>query len=276
MTSMMDNAQEEFDVLAKLVDEFSKLGGVQAVVLSGSKTSPINDGFSDYDVYVYSESPISLEIRENIIRDFTEKYTVGNTFFEDGDEFFIENPKMYVDIMYRRLDWATAEIDWVWRKHNAKLGYSTCFLHNLRTSKILFDRDGDFQKIVDELNQPFPLNLKKNIVAKNYPMLRKLCGAPYFEQVQLAVKRNDLVSQNHRTSALLASYFDIIFALNEQTHPGEKKLVAYCQTLCKDLPEGFKYDVENVVKSVGSDNILTALTKMLDELDVLLQEHNLI
>lgn len=257
-------------ILNDLASEFSNLKSINSIVLSGSKTSLINDDMSDYDVYVYSDEPVSLDFRENLIKKFSDKYTVGNTFFEDGDEFFIPKPKMYVDIMYRNLDWAYKEIDWVWRKHNARLGYSTAFIHNLKTSKILFDRNDEFERIIEELKEPYPQELKQNIIDKNYPMLRSLDGAPFYKQIELAVKRGDLVSQNHRTAALLASYFDILFAYNEQTHPGEKKLIKYTKKYCKKLPKDFENDVECVIKSIGSQQILPSLTKLLDELDIFL------
>lgn len=255
-------------IIDDIADRFSKLDTVEAVALSGSKTGLINDELSDFDMYVYSKEPVPLDFRENLAKNFTDKYEVGNTFFEDGDELSISYPKMGVDLMYRRLEWAESEVDWVWRRHNAKVAYSTCFLHNLRTSKILFDRDGKLQKIIDELNQPFPEELKKNIIAKNYPLLRTKQGASFYEQIEFALKRNDFVSQNHRTAALLASYFDVLFAINGQTHPGEKKLAAYAEKLCKVLPKDFKTDIEKVVKSVGTDEILPALDKLLDELDL--------
>lgn len=255
-------------IIEDIAKEFSKLDIVEAVALSGSKTGLINDELSDFDMYIYSKEPVPLDIRENIAKKFTDKYEVGNTFFEDGDELSISTPqKMGVDLMYRRLEWAESEVDWVWRKHNAKVAYTTCFLHNLRTSKVLFDRDGKLQKIIDELNEPYPEKLKKNIIAKNYPLLRTKQGASFYEQIEFALKRNDFVSQNHRTAALLASYFDVLFALNKQTHPGEKKLAAYAEKLCKTLPKDFKSDVEKVIKSVGTPEILPALNKLLDELD---------
>lgn len=255
-------------IIEDIAKAFSKFDIVEAVALSGSKTGLINDELSDFDMYIYSKEPVPLDIRENIAKKFTDKYEVGNTFFEDGDELSISTPqKMGVDLMYRRLEWAESEVDWVWRKHNAKVAYTTCFLHNLRTSKVLFDRDGKLQKIIDELNEPYPEKLKKNIIAKNYPLLRTKQGASFYEQIEFALKRNDFVSQNHRTAALLASYFDILFALNEQTHPGEKKLASYAEKLCKTLPKDFKSDVEKVIKSVGTPEILPALDKLLDELD---------
>lgn len=258
-------------ILNDIAEEFSKIKSVNSVVLSGSKTSLINDDMSDYDVYVYSSEPISLEVREALIKKFTDKYTIGNTFFEDGDELSVAKPKMSVDIMYRNLDWAYKEMDWVWNKYNARLGYTTAFLHNLKTSKILYDRNYEFERIIDELKLPYPEKLKQNIIDKNHAILRSSnVGAPYYKQIELAVKREDLVSQNHRTAALLASYFDILFAYNEQTHPGEKKLVQYAKKYCKKLPKEFEQDVESVIKSVGSPQILTTLTKLLDELDIFL------
>ena len=100
-------------------------------------------------------------------------------------------------------------------------------------------------------------------------MLRNL-ETSYYKQIELAVKRNDIVSQNHRVAALLASYFDILFAFNEQTHPGEKKLIQYAQKFCKDLPKDFEQDISAVIKLVGSSQILPALTKLLDELDIVI------
>ncbi len=47
-------------------------------------------------------------------------------------------------------------------------------------------------------------------------------NASYLDQIKLAVKRNDPISVNHRIAAFMASYFDIIFALNKVYHPGEK------------------------------------------------------
>lgn len=256
-------------ILNDIASEFSKIDFVNSVVLSGSKTNLINDDMSDYDLYVYSSKPIPLDVRKIIISKFSNKYTIGNKFFEDGDDLSISNPKMYIDIMYRNLDWAYKEMDLVWSKHIARLGYTTAFIHNLRTSKILFDRKYEFERIIDELNLKYPEKLKQSIIDKNYPMLRTL-ETSYYKQIELAVKRNDIVSQNHRITAILASYFDILFAFNEQTHPGEKKLIQYAQKFCKTLPKDFEQDVSAVIKLVGSSQVLPALTKLLDELDVIL------
>ena len=47
----------------------------------------------------------------------------------------------------------------------------------------------------------------------------------------LAFRRRDRISLNHRTTAWLASYFDILFAANRRFNPSEKRLLTHAQAL---------------------------------------------
>lgn len=261
-------------IIQYIVNKFSQLDYVESIVLSGSQTNLIHDQNSDYDIYIYSIKPIPVELRTEIAKSLAFKFEVGNSFFEDGDELIINENNtndFCIDIMYRNPQWVENEIDWIWRKHNAKVGYTTCFLHNVRTSKILFDRNKKFQQFIDELNEKFPKKLMENIIAKNYPLLMKK-NASYYDQIKLAITRKDIVSINHRITAFLASYFDIIFAINGQTHPGEKKLIAYTQELCSILPNNFQENIEKIIKPTNNTDILLNLKNIMVELDTILEK----
>ena len=92
--------------------------------------------------------------------------------------------------------------------------------------------------------------------------------ASYYEQIEKALKRNDVVSVNHRISAFLASYFDVIFAINELLHPGEKRLIQYAKDNCKILPKDFEENIVNILKQSNENtlNILNTMTKNLKDL----------
>ena len=85
-----------------------------------------------------------------------------------------------------------------------------------------------------------------------------LCDKPfasYYDQIEKAVKRKDYTSINHRISAFLASYFDIIFAKNELLHPGEKRLTEYAKANCKILPDDFEKNINLLLERPNKDTI---------------------
>ena len=151
--------------------------------------------------------------------------------------------------------------------HQAKVGYTTAFVHNVRTSTILFDRKGGLFNC-REREGPYPA-VAAAIIEKNHPLLQSKLTASYREQIAKAVERADSVSVQHRTSALLSSYFDVLFALNEVTHPGEKRLVRWAKEMCSHLPPRFEAEVEAVCRAEECE-LLAAVDALLDSLDTLL------
>jgi len=257
-------------MIHKLISWLTTAEGLQALVLSGSRAGLVIDDLSDYDLYIYSEKPLSLDIRHEMATLFASKAEIGNSFFDEGDEMFLKDGTA-VDIMYRSLEWAEQQVEWVWKGHHASVGYSTAFIHNLKTSTILQDTDGRFALIQKQLDTPYPNELAKAIIEKNYPLLCSKLMASYYEQIEHAILRNDLVSQAHRTSALLASYFDILFAINGQNHPGEKKLVVWAKKTCPILPESFEDSVDQVVEHIGQKDLLLYIDPLLNEFDSVLK-----
>jgi len=159
-------------------------------------------------------------------------------------------------------------------RYEASIGYSTCFWHNVRASVALFDRDGWYRRMQDWASQPYPEPLRHSIFAKNHPILRRT-HASYRHQIALATSRNDLISVQHRVTALLASYFDILFAINRLPHPGEKRLIATATQLCPLLPVQMEHDIRSLLEATTPENwqfLLTRIDALLDHLDVLLRE----
>jgi hypothetical protein len=250
---------------------FGNLPQVEAVALGGSRTADASDTNSDTDLYVYYHEPISLEVRRQIASP-AKRVEVGNDFWEPGDEWSDSQTGISVDVMFRHVRWIEARLDDVLKQHRASVGYSTCFWYNVLNSQILFDRAGWFAALKKTAEQTYPRELKRAVIAKNYPILRRNMSS-YVHQIELAIARRDFFSIHHRTTALLASYFDILFALNEQPHPGEKRLVERASQLCGKLPGNFPQAVEELLASLPSRDrrILDKANVLLDGLETLLR-----
>ncbi|MFN8382841.1 MAG: nucleotidyltransferase domain-containing protein [Anaerolineales bacterium] len=262
-TSLADKVSEQFEIISN----------VEAVTLGGSQSSGVLDQHSDIDLYVYSDEVVPIEKRQEIVKNLkASKADMNLTFWDTGDEWFDLTTGLEVDVMYWRPSWIEEQVNRVLVKHQASMGYTTCFWRTVKNSQILFDRNGWFTKLQTESKRPYPAQLKRAIVAKNHPVLRTVIPS-YHGQIKKALVRKDLVSVNHRLAALLASYFDVLFALNEVLNPGEKKILRFVKAECSLIPKNLEQLIDSIFKSaaVGDMIVLKELDKLLDGLDELLR-----
>lgn len=253
-------------VIDNIVDELRKDEGIVAIVLGGSVSAHLDDGLSDYDIYVYSNMSVDVNFRENVAKKFADKFEVNNHFFEDGDEWILRDSQKVVDIMYRNCNDIQASVDWTWHQFGACVGYSTCFIFNIKNSVILFDKNDWFKNLQNSVSGEYPQQLAENIIAKNLPLLKFKLTASYILQVEKAIKRGDKISVNHRITAFVASYFDVLFAKNKILHCGEKRLLPYAIKNCKILPTDFESDMNNLFECPNKVEILNKLADNLKDI----------
>lgn len=262
--------------LEKIAQVFSALPEVEAVACAGSRTAEAADEKSDFDLYIYTTAEIPLDFRRTLAQNFAERCEINNQFWEPGDEWIDIASGLGVDLMYRHPQWLEEQIARVLVRHQASVGYSTCFWYNVLHSNILFDRRGWFGRMQQQAAQPYPEPLRRAIVAKNYPLLRRNISS-YLHQIECAYARQDIVSVHHRGAALLASYFDILFALNRLPHPGEKRLLTFAQRHCSKLPEGMEERIRQFIDATTSPQSgLRAANQLIDALEILLNKEGLL
>lgn len=246
--------------LLHLARRFAEFPYVVAVVLAGSRGDGTSDPESDFDIYVYASAEVPVEFRRALLGDGAE---IGNRFWELGDEASDLATGLRLDIMYRTPKWIEDQLDRVLVRHEVSIGYTTCFWFNVLHSEPLFDREGWFQQLRDRAHVAYPDELRRAVIAKNWPILRRNQSS-YRRQIELALQRGDSVSVQHRVTALLASFFDVWFALERQPHPGEKRLLT-------QLPDEWASLVRGVLHSEGT-TLLKHIDGLMDPLDDRLRE----
>lgn len=257
-------------MIDQLFSELSALPQIEAIALGGSRAGEHFDEKSDYDIYLYCTGPIHEDVRWGLLGKYCSYMEIGNHFWEYEDNCTLKNG-IDIDVLYRNLDDFTADVASVVEQHQARNGYTTCMWHNLVTCKIIYDESGRLSAAKERFTVPYPEQLRTNIVERNRKLL---CGTmPAYEtQILKAAHRNDLVSVNHRVSAFLESYFDLLYALNRKTHPGEKRLMTLCREQCPSLPDRFEENIDALFSHMLTqprllpedlENILTELDKIL-------------
>ena len=231
-------------MVEKLFEELKNIPEVEAIALGGSRAGENFDEKSDYDVYLYCTGSVADDVRKSILNKYCSYIELSNHFWELEDNCTLKNG-IDIDILYRNVDDFAADVAGVVEGFNARTGYTTCMWHNLLTCKVIYDRSGRLEALKERFNVPYPKELKENIINKNMSLLSGMLPS-YDGQILKAVNRGDLVSVNHRTSAFMESYFDVLFALNEKTHPGEKRLVSLAKKNLSILPANFEENLSRL------------------------------
>ncbi len=252
--------------MKNILEEYKLFPEVKAIALGGSSTANTSDSISDIDVYIFVDSDIALDKRLELTKKYSSHFEVGGEYFGSGDEYFVDSLNKQLDVMFWNINWFNDIVTNIWDKHFPSNGYTTCFLYTLKNFNIIYDKDNWLKNLQDKISSPYPQELKENIINRNLMLLKNKPFASYYEQIEKAIKRNDIVSINHRIAAFVASYFDIIFAKNELLHPGEKRLIKYAKEHCKILPYNFEENIEKLLKQPDLeilDNIIENLIKLL-------------
>lgn len=259
-------------VFDELINELCGLDEIDGILLGGSRATGMNDEKSDYDIYVYLNSELFEQKRKNILNKYCSYMEYSNKFWELEDDGIL-NDGIDIEFIYRKIEDIDEMLHSIVFEHNSWMGYTTCFWDNILNSKILFDRNGRLKELKNKYDIPYPKELKSNIIKKNFMLLKDKSPSFYY-QIKKAIERNDLISINHRTTEFLSCYYDIIFAINEKLHPGEKRLLEQTEAL-KNLPVNYKENIISLLNNMYKDNnlVLEILDEMISNLYALLIEN---
>ncbi len=277
MGPVMENDAAMPAAVRVAIDTLARHPTVVAITLGGSRASASDDHASDVDLEVFIDGEVPSELRRSLATRFDPNPEIGNPWFGLADEWADATSGVTVDIAYFDRAWFETTIRDVIERHRPSLGYSTAFWHTLRHAHPAYDRDGWLASMRALADTPYPEQLRRNIVAWNHPVLRT-ARSSYRHQIELALMRDDPVSVNHRVSSLLASAFDIVFALARSLHPGEKRLLGHVARLGDAAPEGFEPLVRSLLRAAGdlkSGEVLPVIDDLCDVLDQAIRAHGL-
>ncbi|MDE7247041.1 MAG: DUF4037 domain-containing protein [Lachnospiraceae bacterium] len=244
-----------------IFNEFAKFSQVRAMAVGGSRAVKRNDEFSDYDVYVYLTETIPSRERLNVLEPYCNSIVLDNHYREHEDVCIMED-RTELNIVYRELDTFLEGIARVAEQHEPLDGCTTGMWNSLLTGRIAYDKGGYLAAAKEKYSMPYPKQLKDNIISHHMNLIKY--GIPSFmAQMEKAMKRKDMININQCAQRFLDSYFDIIFALNEKMHPGEKRLIQVCLEECKILPANFEINIRLLLNSMFKDPAASAVMDLM-------------
>ncbi|PKM86186.1 MAG: hypothetical protein CVU85_08460 [Firmicutes bacterium HGW-Firmicutes-10] len=247
-------------MLNEIVDKLAQLDQVRLIMLGGSRSTGHHDRQSDIDLYVYCDEPISFELRKEVLQDVFKYVEFANEFWEEEDDgILIDGTEL--EIIYRPHSFIKEQYEKIFLRQEVSYGYSTCMIYNLLRSKILLDKKSDIEWVRNMI-QIFPDELRKKIILHNASLIYDRMPSLSFQLIK-AIKRQDIISVQHRTTELVSLMFDILFAANRMYHPGEKRLMEALERMGL-IPDHFKEDLRQLmmIQSISVENAVLLIKTM--------------
>lgn len=245
----------------------SQHAAVAAVTIVGSQSAGVASDGSDIDLFVYAEDDLRgvREEAADTLADHSATVIVGESTFGSADAWRLRDGP-WVDVMFWSPSWAEEQLRRLVDEHQASLGYTTAFWRSIARGHPVFERDDWHPQLQERARTPYPTARVDAVVALNLP---RLGGHPFsfLHQVETAAAAQDTISVNHRTAAWLASYFDVLFAINRVLHPGEKRIMHYVHNECALVPMHLD---DHIGMLAAKANPSSTLAAMLEELKALL------
>jgi hypothetical protein len=248
---------------------FSARGEVDCIVLGGSRAAGNSDEYSDFDVYVYLNAPLSVEVREGLLSRTCSFLEMNNTFWETEDNCILECGAK-IEMIYCNLEETRSTMHRVLTEHVAGLGFSTVTCFSVFNAEILYDPKGLYGEMVAEFSGPYPEELRGNIIRKNWALI-EASEQSFRLQIKKAIKRGDIIMITRRIVGFMNCYFDIIFALNRVYFPGEKYLEKLAVKYCEILPRNFSENLNKLLTLPGVE-VMPVVSDMVAELEALIRE----
>lgn len=270
----MNNAH--YQIAQSIANRFSQLSQVEAIAIAGSIVTGRANPSSDVDVYIFPITDIPPGERLSIGLEFSQDAAISD-YWGPALGWFDPETGIEVEAMFFTVNWMEDLVLQPLEKYQARMGFTTSFWHTVKVSQILFDRNGWLTGLQEKTNQPYPEKLVQAIVNLNYPLLSTI-HASYRIQIGKAIRRHDLIDVNRTLAEFLASYFDILFAVNRVPHPGVKRMLDILDNECEKQPLKMREQVTQLIKSasIPSDEMLGDIDRLVDELKALLQSEGLI
>ena len=263
-------------ILYQLVNEYKKFDEVLAIVLTGSGVSGKNSFFYDMDVNVILKKEIDINYRKNVLKKFSDNIETSIGKYGERDIFILRNSTTEIDISYYTIDILKDNLFDVIHDCKASVGYTTYLWKLVSGGFIAYDKEGTIKDLQNKYKVPYPEKLKLNIVDKNYYLLRDSISS-YYNKIDEAISSGDSASIAHKVFKFLDSYFDIIFAVNEMPHTGDKRLISIITSKCRKVPKLWLEEVNRLVEvSCTCDkSILKSMDDIVDNLKEFLNKEGI-